>query len=76
MIDDLLESKRTDGIPEKEVEGLLGKPLDSTNYFLLSAYDMIYHLGIERNPVRVDSECLLIWLDSSSVVTKYELKTD
>jgi amino acid transporter len=76
MIDDLLESKRIDGMSEKEVEGLLGKPLDSTNYFLLSEYDMIYHLGIERNPVGVDSEWLLIWLNSSSVVTKYELRTD
>jgi len=76
MIDDFMETKRIDGMTKKEVEKLLGIPLDNINYFKESKYDMIYRLGIERNPFGVDSEWLLIWLDSSSVVTKYELRTD
>ncbi len=76
MIDDMINTKIIDGLSKQEIIELLGEPLDNVGYFKQLNYDMIYNLGMERNPLGVDNEWLLIWLDDGQIVSKYELRTD
>jgi hypothetical protein len=75
MVDDLVGKKVLDKLTKEQVIHLLGDPLKDNPYFVSTGRDMIYHLGRERNPLGVDSEWLLIWLDDNKV-TKYEIVTD
>ena len=74
MVDDLLRSHPLLGNTRPEVESLLG-PADNTGYF--SEYDMVYHLGQERHSyIAIDSEWLVIRLDSTGKVSQTRLVTD
>jgi hypothetical protein len=75
MVDDLIEKQLLDNLTEDQVIELLGEPLKDNPYFVSTGRDMIYHLGQERNPLGVDSEWLLVWLDDNKV-SKYKLMTD
>ncbi len=73
MVDDLLKTHPLVGLTRAEVESLIG-PADDTEYF--SNFDMVYFLGPERHPFAVDSEWLLISLDSNGRVTEAVLGRD
>ena len=73
MVDDLLKRHLLDGRSRKEVESLLG-PGSHTEYF--PNWDLAYRLGPERGFIRIDSEWLVIRLDSAARVKEYSLKTD
>jgi hypothetical protein len=64
MADDLVENHIKKGQSKAAVILLLGKP-DKTEYF--KDYDMVYYLGRERNPIGIDSEWLVIKLNSDKV---------
>lgn len=55
------------------IVALLG-PADSISYF--ADYDMVYWLGPERSYVSVDSEWLVLKLDSLGRVAEHRLVTD
>jgi len=72
MLKDLVENvlpKKT----EDEIEKLLGTPYEKS-----INGDLIYYLGPERDSYfgNIDSECLLICLDKSSMFKKYEIVND
>ena len=73
MVDDLIRSRRLDHLGRTELEQLLGKP-PATGYF--KEYDFVYWLGPERGPFSVDSEWLVVKLDSNGVVEKYGVVHD
>lgn len=59
-----------------EIEELLGPSL-VTGYFTETKRDLIYFLGPERdNYIRIDSEWLLIWLDTQGRFHHYEIATE
>jgi hypothetical protein len=74
IIDDLVNRQLLDNKSKSEIVELLG-PTITSNYFISTGRDMIYHLGIERNPIGVDSEWLLIWLKNDTVY-EYKILTD
>ncbi len=75
MLGSLLDRLQT-GLPRSEIEELLGAPLD-TPYFSASERDLIYVLGPERDRfVRLDSEWLLIGLDDSGGLERFEILRD
>jgi hypothetical protein len=60
----------------RQLETLLGPSLE-TSYFESTGRDLIYILGPERDSFfRIDSEWLLIWLDSSKHFERYAIYTD
>jgi hypothetical protein len=64
------------GKARSEIEELLGPSL-VTGYFTASNRDLIYFLGPEREGYfRIDSEWLLIWLDTQGHFHHYEIATD
>jgi len=64
------------GRTRAELEELLGPSLD-TPYFRTTGRDLIYVLGSERDSLfAIDSEWLLIWLDSSGRFERYAIYTD
>lgn len=73
MAEDLIRDRTLYGKTKEEVIELLGKPSDD-GYF--KTYDLVYWLGPERGWFSVDSEWLLIQLDDSERVIKYELGRD
>lgn len=73
MIDDFLDRNDLRGKTRAEVVALIGEP-DKTDYF--KEYDLVYWLGPERGFVGIDSEWLVIKLDSSGRVLSAELVTD
>jgi hypothetical protein len=73
MIDDLMRRRLLDGQSRDRVEVLLGPP-DPTDKF--SNWDMVYHLGPERGLFRIDSEWLVLRLNSSGNVTETRLVWD
>lgn len=75
IVDDLIDKRLLNNLTQEQVINLLGEPLKDNPYFVSTGRDMIYHLGRERNPLGVDSEWLLIWLDDNKV-TRYEIVTD
>lgn len=65
-----------EGRSRREVEAMRGPPLE-TWYFASTGRDLIYLRGRERDSMfGVDSEWLLIWLDGSGRVERYEVRTD
>jgi outer membrane protein assembly factor BamE (lipoprotein component of BamABCDE complex) len=73
MAEDLIRDRTLYGKTKQEVIELLGKP-SNDGYF--KTYDLVYWLGPERGWFSVDSEWLLIQLDDSERVIKYELGRD
>lgn len=73
MADDLIHDRTLYGKTKEEVIELLGKP-SNDDYF--KTYDLVYWLGPSRDWFSVDSEWLLIQLDDSERVIKYELGRD
>jgi len=72
-VDDLLKRHLLDRLSREELESLLG-PGFHTNYF--PDWDIAYRLGPERSFIRIDSEWLVIRLDSSAAVKEYRLTVD
>ena len=73
MIDDLVASRRLDGLQRGDVTALLG-PADQTEYF--KGWDLVYWLGPERGWIRIDSEWLVLRLDGSGRVAEYRIVRD
>lgn len=73
MVDDLIAKQTFRGRPRSSVVGLLGEP-PSTDYF--REYDLVYWLGPERSALGIDSEWLVMRLDSSKRVAEVRLVTD
>ena len=73
MVDELLDQRWLPGRTRTEVVALLGEPRP-TRYF--TDYDLVYWLGPERGPFGIDSEWLVIRLDSSGRVGEAQLATD
>lgn len=74
MVDNLLKTHPLVGLSRAEVEKLLG-PADQTTYF--HEFDMVYMLGLERGMmIAIDSEWLIIKLDSSGRVSRAVLARD
>jgi hypothetical protein len=64
------------GRTRAEIEALLGTT-GPTGYFKELGWDLIYVTGPERSsPYSIDSEWLLIWLDSTGRFQRYEIRTD
>ncbi|MFH1368061.1 MAG: hypothetical protein ABII64_02915 [Elusimicrobiota bacterium] len=76
MLKDLVENILP-GKDKKEIESLLG-PSSETDYFKGRKMDYIYYMGPERDhPVmNIDSEWLLIWLDSQGKFRKFKITCD
>lgn len=71
LVDNLLPGEYGKGI-----ESLLG-PSSKTEHFKSKKMDLIYYTGSQRDRVDdIDSEWLLIWLDSKGKFRKYEVVCD
>ena len=74
MVDSLMDRRLLDGLTRARVVELLG-PADDTSKW--REWDLVYHLGPERKALfRIDSEWLVIRLDSRGTVTSYRLVSD
>ena len=73
MADDLIARRILQGQPRHKVVQLLGPP-DDTPYF--ADWNLVYRLGPERGLFSIDSEWLVIRLDTSGAVSEYRLVTD
>jgi hypothetical protein len=73
MADDFLNTQQPVGKSRAEIVGLLGEP-DDTPYF--RNFDMVYHLGLERNFMAIDSEWLVMSVNEKGVVTEARLMRD
>ena len=74
MVDSLMDRRLLDGRTRSQVVELLG-PTDDTSKW--RDWDLVYHLGPERKGLfRIDSEWLVIRLDSSRTVASYRLVAD
>ena len=74
MVDDLIQSKRLDGLTRREVDSLLG-PRDDTDTW--RDWDLVYRLGPQRRGMfRIDSEWLVVRFDTQSRVAAYRLVGD
>ena len=73
MVDDLLDRHPMVGRSRAEVVALLGEPRP-TDYF--REYGLVYWLGPERGLMSIDSEWLVMRLDSLGRVTQARLVTD
>lgn len=73
MVDDLLARHSLRGMSRDSVEQLLG-PRDSTESF--RDWDMVYWLGPERGPIRIDSEWLVFKFGSDGRVIDYRIVRD
>jgi hypothetical protein len=73
LVDDLLRSTALRGRSRADIVALLGEP-PKTGYF--KEYDLVYWLGPERGIISIDSEWLVLRLDSLGRVADYRLITD
>ena len=73
MVDDLLKRHDLHGWKQSKIVDLLGEP-DLTNGD--GEGQLVYLLGPERGLFRIDSEWLVISLDSDGRVTNYRLAND
>lgn len=73
MVDDLLRKHDFKGMSREQVVALIGEP-DKTEYF--KDWDMVYWLGPERGFIRIDSEWLVLKLDSKDKVSDYRIARD
>jgi hypothetical protein len=75
MLGDVIRSVVRNNSKESIVK-LLG-PSEDDSYFSESGRDLIYNTGPQRDSVmRIDSEWLLIWFDSSGRASRYEIRSD
>jgi hypothetical protein len=70
MVDDLMKRHLLDQRSRKDVESLLGP---GSRYRGVSRRDLGYRLGPERSFIRIDSEWLVIRLDSSAKMKEYRI---
>jgi len=73
MVDDLLTRHQLQGMTRGKIVELLGDPED-TPYF--KDWDLVYWLGPERGFFSIDSEWLVMRLDTQGRVSEYRLVTD
>ncbi len=73
IADGLIISKSLLGQSRQEIETKLGTP-PTTDYF--SGWDLVYNLGAERGFISIDSEWLVIKLNSEGICTKVALVRD
>jgi hypothetical protein len=73
MVDDLLARQPMRGRSRAEIVALLGEPRP-TAYF--KNYDLVYWLGPERGLMSIDSEWLVMRLDSAGRVSQARIVTD
>lgn len=73
MIDELLKKYKLKGMKKEEVIKLLGSA-DKTNYF--KNWDMVYWLGPERGFISIDSEWLVLKLDTDNTVVDAKVLRD
>ena len=73
MVDSLLRRHNLVGMSRGEVTALIGEP-DNTSYF--REYDMVYRLGNERGFISIDSEWLVLRLNTNQVVTEDRIVRD
>ncbi len=73
MVDDLLRRHHLNGMSREQVTALIGEP-DKTEYFKNS--DMVYWLGPERGFMNIDSEWLVVRLDSRKKVSEVKIVRD
>jgi hypothetical protein len=74
MVDSLMDRRLLDGRTRREVVELLGRPEETSKW---RDWDLVYHLGPERKGLfRIDSEWLVIRLDSNRNVESYRLVAD
>jgi hypothetical protein len=72
MVDDLLEGKHLVGMPQAEIDELLGTPTQTGHF---KSYDYVYRLGPERGFISIDSEWLVIKFDKG-VVKEAKIRLD
>ena len=76
MVDALIDGRRLDGLTRQQVVDLLG-PDDRTGTSKWPDWDLVYHLGPERGGMfSIDSEWLVIRLDSRGTVATYRIVRD
>jgi hypothetical protein len=73
MADWLLKERRLVGMSRAEIVSMLGEPTDTSHF---RDYDLVYVLGGERGWMSIDSEWLLMKLDTSGRVSTVELGRD
>jgi hypothetical protein len=73
MVNSLMDRRLLDGRTRAQVVELLG-PADETSKW--RDWDLVYHLGPERGLFGIDSEWLVIRLDSSRTVSSYRIVAD
>jgi hypothetical protein len=74
MVDSLMDRRLLDGRTQPQVVELLG-PADDTSKW--REWDLVYRLGPERKGLfRIDSEWLVIRLDSRRTVVSYRIVAD
>jgi hypothetical protein len=74
MVDSLMDRRLLDGLTRTQVVELLGPP-DATSKW--RDWDLVYHLGPERKALfRIDSDWLVIRLDSGRTVAGYRIVAD
>ena len=74
MVNSLMDRRLLDGRTQPQVVELLGTADDTSKW---SDWDLVYHLGRERTGLfRIDSEWLVIRLDSSRTVSSYQIVAD
>ncbi|WP_049761603.1 hypothetical protein [Candidatus Korobacter versatilis] len=73
MVDDLISSRRLDGLTRNEVEQLLGERTVSDTF---AHHSLTYWLGPERGFMGIDSEWLAIDFGTDGRVSKYQIVRD
>ena len=73
VVDDLLARHELRGQTRAAIVALLGEPTQ-TSYF--NEYGLVYWLGPERGRMSIDSEWLVLRLDSSGRVSERRIVTD
>lgn len=77
MADDLIETKKLDGLSRNQVVELLGEPsMENIQWSKDDYFGLVYHLGPERGFMSVDSEWLGISFGGNNVVKYYKLVRD
>jgi hypothetical protein len=76
MVDNLMSSKRLDGLSRIQVIELLGPPHSKDFPGGAAQCDIHYYLGPERGFIRIDSEWLFIKFDNDEKVQRYWLYRD
>jgi hypothetical protein len=73
MADWLLKQRRLVGMSRAEIVSMLGDPTETSHF---REYELVYVLGNERGWMSIDSEWLLMRLDSSGRVSIAEIGRD